>query len=208
MAEGADETDLKVLGIAGSPRRHGNTETLLDRFLEGAQDAGADVQKIVAARVDVGGCIACDGCWDDGYCIVRDDWQEVYQGLVTADVIALASPLFFWNVTSQAKAIIDRCQSQWARKFVVKRPLPPTAAGHERRRGVFFCVGGTSRGYFEGVKETVKDFFLVNEADYWAERLYTSIDAKGEIKEHPTALDDADELGHRAVEEPWETTDT
>ncbi len=198
---------MKVLGIAGSPRRHGNTETLLDRFLSGAEEAGARVHKIVAVQVDVAGCIACDGCWDDGYCIVQDDWQEVYQGLITADVIALASPLFFWNVTAQAKAIIDRCQSQWARKFVVGRPLPPTVAGHSRRRGVFFCVAGTSRGYFEGVQETVKDFFLVNEADYWAERLYSEIEAKGEINQHPTALKDATQLGRRAVEDEWGLSD-
>ncbi len=198
---------LKVLGIAGSPRRHGNTETLLDRFLGGAEASGAGVEKIVAARVDVAGCIACNGCWDDGLCIVQDDWQDVYQALITADVIALASPLFFWNVTAQAKAIIDRCQCQWARKFIVKEPLPPTPAGHQRRRGVFLSVGGDPDPWFDGIRRTVRDFFAVNEADQWAELLYGDIDAKGEIEDHPTALEDAASLGRRAAEEPWETSD-
>lgn len=200
---GSEAEPTRALGIAGSPRRRGNTGTLLDRFLAGAKDSGARVEKVVASRVDVGGCIACDGCWDDGLCVVQDDWQEVYQKLVTADVIALASPLFFWNVTSQAKAIIDRCQCQWARKYVVGKPLAPRPAGHQRRRGVFLCVGGDSRGYFEGVRETVKDVFLVNDVDYWAELLYTEIDARGDIEEHPTALRAAYDLGQRAVEEPW-----
>jgi len=195
---------IKVLGIAGSPRRRGNTETLLDRFLAGAEVAGAEVEKIVVSRLDIAGCIACNGCWDDGLCIVQDDFQDVYDKLVAADVIALASPLFFWNVTAQVKALIDRGQCQWARKFVVKKPLAPTPAGHARRRGVFICVGGDVEPDFGGAAKTVKDFFSVHETDYWEELFCIHVDAKGEIQEHPTALQDAFELGRRAVEEAWE----
>lgn len=195
---------LKVLGIAGSPRRQGNTEMLLDRFLEGAEEAGARTEKIVAARVDVAGCIACNGCFEDGLCVVQDDWQEVYEQLLTADVIALASPLFFWNVTAQAKAIIDRCQCQWAREFIAERPLPPTPAGHDRRRGVLLCVGGDPHAWFVGIRRTVRDFLAVNGADLWAELLYEDIDVKGAIEDHPAAFSDAANLGRRAVEEGWE----
>ncbi len=204
--DGENRKPLRVLGIAGSPRRHGNTEMLLDRFLGGAEESGARVEKIIAARVNVAGCIACDGCWDDGLCIVQDDWQEVYERLITSDVIVLASPLFFWNVPAQAKAIIDRCQCQWARKFVVKNCLSPTPAGHERRRGVLLCVGGDSRAWFDGVRKTVEDFFHVNEADLWGELLYAGIDAQGDIAHHATALADAAALGRRAVEEGWESS--
>lgn len=194
---------LKVLGIAGSPRRHGNTETLLDRFLVGAGSAGAEVEKIVASRLAIAGCIACDGCWEDGHCVVQDDFQAVYDKLVAADVIALAAPLFFWNLPSQVKALVDRSQCQWARKIVLRAPLPATPAGHARRRGVFICVGGDSRRFFDGVVQTVRDFFVVHEADYWGELLYNDVDAKGEIEKHPTALQEAFDLGIRAVEEPW-----
>jgi len=197
-----NERMLNVLGIAGSPRRGGNTETLLDRFLSGAEGAGAVVEKIAVARLDVAGCIACNGCWDDGYCVVQDDFQDVYDKLVAADVIVLAAPLYFWNLPAQVKALVDRAQCQWARKFVVKAPLATTAMGRSRRRGVFISVGGGKRRYFEGVVETVKDFFVVNEADYWGDILIHNVDAKGEIEDHPTALDEALELGVRAVEEP------
>jgi putative NADPH-quinone reductase len=197
---------MRVLGIAGSPRRQGNTETLLDRFLAGAESAGADVaiEKIVAARFKIAGCIACDGCWDDGYCVVQDDFQTVDDKLVAADVIALATPLFFWNLPAQVKALVDRSQCQWARKFKVKAPLAATSAGHARRRGVFICVGGDSQPDLSGAIRTVESFFSVYEADYWADLLYRSVDAKGEIQKHPTAMQDAFTLGVRAVEEPWE----
>ena len=197
-------TPIRVLGIAGSPRRQGNTETLLDRFLAGAESAGAQVEKIVVARLKIAGCIACDGCWDDGHCIVQDDFQPVYEKLVAADVIALATPMFFWSVPAQVKALIDRSQCQWARKFVLKAPLAATPAGHARRRGAFICVGGSPRPYFDGVIRTVKAFFAVHEADYWRALLHEHVDAKGEILKHPTALQEAFALGTRAVEEGWD----
>jgi multimeric flavodoxin WrbA len=194
---------VRVLGIAGSPRRHGNTEILLDRFLAGAEQAGAYVNKIVVSRLDIAGCIACDGCWKEGTCVVQDDFQEVNRALVESDVIALAAPLFFWNVPAQVKALIDRSQSQWARKIKVRSVLPPTPAGHDRRRGVFISVGGDSRRHFGGVLRTVRDYFTVYETDYWAGLLYNHVDLRGEIEQHPTALQEAFDLGRRAVQEDW-----
>ena len=195
---------LKTLGIAGSPRRGGNTETLLDRFLAGAESAGAEVEKIVVARLKIAGCIACNGCWDDGRCVVQDDFQPVYGQLIAADVIVLAAPLFFWNLPAQVKALIDRAQCQWARKFVLKTPLVATSAGHVRRRGVFICVGGDLQPDFSGAIRTVKGFFSVHETDYWGELLFSNVDARDEIEKHPPALQGAFDLGIRAVEETWE----
>ncbi len=191
---------IKVLGIVGSPRRRGNTETLLDRFLAGAESAGATVEKIVVTRLDIGGCIACDGCWKDGRCVVKDDFQGVYDKLVAADVIVLAAPMFFWNLPAQVKALVDRTQCQWARKFVIEVPLAATSAGHTKRRGVFISVGGGVDADFNGTVHTVRDFFNVNEADYWGELLYDEVDKKGEIEGHPTALQDAFDLGVKSVD--------
>ena len=192
---------VTVLGIAGSPRRRGNTETLLDRFLEGAESVRAEVTKLVAAELAVAGCVACDGCRDDGRCVVRDDFDQVYDGMVAADVVALAAPLYFWNLPAQVKAVVDRSQCQWARKCVLRAPPPPTPSGREWRRGVFICVGGDSRRCFDGVVHTVKDFFLVHAIDYWADLLYGDVDARGAIGDHPRALQEAFDLGVRAVEE-------
>jgi multimeric flavodoxin WrbA len=194
---------VRVLGVAGSPRRHGNTEILLDRFLAGAEQAGGQVDKVVVARLAIAGCIACGGCWKQGVCVVQDDFQEVNRALVESDVIALATPLFFWSLPAQVKALIDRSQSQWAREVKAHIPLPPTPAGHDRRRGVLISVGGDSRRHFEGVVRTVRDYLAVYEADYWGELLYNHIDDRGEIEQHPTALQEAFDLGRRAVQEDW-----
>jgi multimeric flavodoxin WrbA len=194
---------VRVLGIAGSPRRHGNTELLLDRFLAGAEQAGARVDKVVVSRLDIAGCIACDGCWEQGVCVVQDDFHGVNRALVESDVIALAAPLFFWSVPAQVKALIDRGQSQWARAVKARKALPPTPAGHQRRRGVFISVGGDSRRHFAGAVRTVRAWLDVYEADDWGELLYHHVDDREEIEGHPTALQEALELGRRAVEEPW-----
>ena len=205
MTAVAGSEPIRVLGLAGSPRRHGNTERLLDRFLAGAREAGADVEKVVVARLDIAACISCDGCWKEGVCVVQDEFQKINQRLVGSDVIALAAPLFFWNVPAQVKALIDRGQSQWARKFAVRKPLPPTPAGHQRRRGVLMCVGADPRRHFEGAVRTVRSFFQVYEADYWGELLRNKIEGKTEIEQHSTAMQEAFDLGRQSVQDPWDT---
>jgi hypothetical protein len=194
---------LRVLGLAGSPRRRGNTEILLDQFLSAAETAGAQVRKVVVPSLDIAGCVSCGGCSGDGVCVVKDDFQEINQRLIESDVIAVAAPLFFWNVPAELKALIDRGQSQWSRKVLLKKPLPPTPAGHRRRRGVFFCVGAAPQEYFEGAMWTVRSFFRVYEAAYWGELFCSKIEARGAIREHPTAIDQAVVLGRRCVVEDW-----
>ena len=190
---------IRVLGIAGSPRRRGNTETLLDRFLAGAESVGAEVEKVVAVRLRIEGCRACDGCWEDGRCIVEDDFRQLCERIIDADVIALAAPLYFWNLPAQVKALIDRSQCQWARKFIVKAPLRPTLSGHPRRRGVFISVGGEPDAFFDGAVRAVRGFFGVYEADYWGDLLLGGLDAKGDVLQHPRALEEAFDLGVRAA---------
>jgi multimeric flavodoxin WrbA len=107
---------MKVLGLAGSPRRGGNSETLLDRALAGAQDAGAEVEKVVVHRLKMSGCRHCDGCLETGICVVKDDMQSLYPKLRAMDAFAVASPMFFMAVTSQLKAVFDRCQCLWVAK--------------------------------------------------------------------------------------------
>ncbi|HHS96303.1 MAG TPA: flavodoxin family protein [Chloroflexi bacterium] len=195
---------IRVLGIAGSPRRRGNTETLLDRFLAGAKSVGAEVEKVVVARLRIAGCRACDGCWEDGRCVVQDDFQQLCEQIVDADVVALAAPLYFWNLPAQVKAAIDRSQCQWARKFIVKIPLRPTLSGRPRRRGVFISAGGEAEPYFDGAVRTVKGFFGVYEADYWGELLVGGVDAKGDVLRNPHVLEEAFDLGTRAA--TWDDT--
>lgn len=181
---------LKVLGIAGSPRRGGNTDLLLGEVLAGAKQQGAEVKTIILNDLYITPCQHCDGCLETGECVYQDDMQEIYYELREADHIVLASPIFFMGLTAQTKAMIDRCQALWALKYVLKCPV---AFNPEReRQGFFVSVGGMGlRNLFEPAMATVRAFFKVLELNYVGNLLLPRIDKKGEIAQHPTALRDA-----------------
>jgi multimeric flavodoxin WrbA len=113
--------------------------------------------------------------------------------LAEADVVALASPVFFYSVSAHVKAVIDRCQAMWAKKYLLKQPIAPEKPG---RKGVFLSVGGSQGSkIFDGPLLTMKYFFDALDVMFYRSLLFKSIDAKGEILEHPTALAEAYALG-------------
>jgi multimeric flavodoxin WrbA len=183
---------LKVLGIMGSPRMKGNTDLLLDEALKGAESQGAEVEKILVDKLQIAPCKEYYACLKDGKCVIKDDMDEIYAKLLAADAVIIASPMFFYTVSAQLMLLISRCQALWARKYVLKNMDIP------EKRGAFIAVGAT-RGekLFDGPRLTVRYFFQAINAKYTDELLIRGVDKKGEIKEHPTALTDAYELGRR-----------
>jgi len=99
---------MKILGLVCSPRKGGNTEILVDQALASAREAGAETEKLHVADLNIAPCDACDGCRADGVCVVDDDMQTVYERLDEADGLIFGTPVYFLNVSAQAKAIIDR----------------------------------------------------------------------------------------------------
>lgn len=98
-----------VLVLSGSPRVHGNSSLLCDEFIKGAQEAGHKTEKINITRKKVAGCLGCNVCYkNDGVCIQKDDMVEIREKMEQADVIVLSSPIYFYSMTSQMKAVIDR----------------------------------------------------------------------------------------------------
>ena len=184
---------MKILGIMGSPRIKGNTDLLLDEALKGAKSQQAEVEKIVVDKLKIAPCREYYGCLKDGNCAIRDDMDDIYPKLLDADGVIIASPMFFYALSAQVKALIDRCQALWARKYVLKQK--PLKSG---RMGAFIAVGAT-RGekLFDGPILTVRYFFKAIDVEYADELLIRGVDKRGEIKEHPTALSDAHELGKR-----------
>ena len=188
---------MRVLGIAGSPRRGGNTDLLLAEVLKGAESKGAEVKNIVLNDLDMIPCQHCDACFEAGVCRYDDDMQTVYKELEKADRIVLASPVHFMGVSAQAKIMIDRCQALWARKYILKKP--PLGDKRERK-GLFIAVGGMKlANLFEPSLATVKALFKVLDIDYAGDLLFPGVDEKGAIKQHPTALKDAFTAGQRLV---------
>lgn len=187
---------MKVLGIMGSPRRRSNTEILLDRTLEGSREMGAEVEKLAVSELKVRPCLEIYACLKDGRCAIKDDMQRVYEKLLEADHIAFASPIFFYGLTSQAKAIVDRCQALWVRRYV----LDISGDDGRMRRGVFISVGATQgERLFDGAVLTVKYFFDAIGVKYCGDLLVRGVDGEAHIREHATALDDALRLGRELV---------
>ncbi len=99
----------KVLILAGSPRLHGNSGILSDEFARGAKEAGYEVEKIEIQRKKVAGCLGCNACYkNEGVCVQKDDMTEIREKMIAADIIVLASPIYFYSMTAQLKAVIDR----------------------------------------------------------------------------------------------------
>ena len=190
---------VKVLGIYGSPRKGGNTDLLLDRIMEGAQAAGAEVESIYARKLKMSGCIECGSCDYTCECAVHDDMDTVYPLLEEADIIFLASPNFFSNVTAQVKLLIDRSQAMWSKRLLEKTPAQRRK--YDGGKGYLICVGATKgKNLFVGVELTAKYFFDALDMSYEGGLLLDRIEAKGEIKKHPDALEQGFNLGKSAVE--------
>jgi multimeric flavodoxin WrbA len=191
---------LKVLGIAGSPRRGGNTDLLLAEVMKGAASRGAEVKTIILNDLKITPCQHYDYCLKRGICKINDDMQMVYRELEQADRIVLASPIQFMTVTAQMKVMIDRCQSLWAKKYVLKQP--PLGSEPGEKKGLFISVGGRKRtDIFEPAIVTVKSLFRSLDITYIGELVFPMVDKKGAIKRHPDALKQAYLAGQRLVEE-------
>lgn len=103
-----------VLILSGSPRKGGNSDLLCDAFLRGAIESGNQVEKIFLRDKKIGYCTACYYCKKSGgKCAIQDDMAEILDKIRAADVIVMASPVYFYSVDAQMKAVIDRSVAQW-----------------------------------------------------------------------------------------------
>jgi arsenate reductase len=174
-----------VLGLQGSPRKKGNTTYLLIAFMNEAEKSGARTHVIEVAKKNIVPCIGCGSCEKKGRCITQDDDMtlEIYPLLREADVIVLASPIYFYNVTAQLKALIDRSQTLWSRKYRLNIEDPKG----KTRRGFLLSLGATKgKNLFEGVKLTAQYFFDAVRASYEGSLTYWQIEHTGDMEKHPT----------------------
>ena len=104
----------KILIISASPRKGGNSDLLCDEFARGALEAGHEVEKIRLAEKQVGFCTGCYACRKLQKCVQKDDADEIIEKMLASDVIVLSTPVYFYSMAAQLKALIDRCVSRWA----------------------------------------------------------------------------------------------
>ena len=108
---------MDVFVFLGSPRKKGNSEILTEALLEGVRQAGGNPEIIRLCDLDIAPCISCGGCDKTGKCVVKDDMIPLLKKIIKTDKVILASPIYFYGITAQLKALIDRCQTLWSRKY-------------------------------------------------------------------------------------------
>lgn len=188
----------------GSPRKGGNTDILLEEFIRGCGDQGASCECLRLCDLQVDGCKGCGGCEKKGRCVFKDDMDIVYEALGRSDRVVMAAPIYFYNVPAQAKAVIDRSQALWTRKYVRPETVagPPPVTGADRR-GFFIGVGATrGKRLFDGTLYTIRYFFDAIDVKYAGSLLYGEVDEKGAIRNHPTAMKECYEAGIQFVAGP------
>lgn len=188
---------MKVIAFNGSPRLEGNTELLLKATIEPIKEASHEVRIFKLNFMKIKPCQDCGGCEKTGRCIIKDDMEEIYDAIREADRVILASPIFFFGLSAQAKAMIDRCQAFWCEKYLLKKPIPPGPYG---RKGLLLLVGGMKNDIgIECAGATAKAFFRTISVPDHETLSFRGIDAKGAILEHPTALKEGEEAGKKLV---------
>lgn len=112
--QGERKMGKKVLVLSGSPRNGGNSDLLCDEFIRGAEESGNSAEKIRVSSKKIAPCFGCYYCSSHGgACLHKDDMAEILQKMIDADVIVMASPVYFYSIDAQLKALIDRTVARW-----------------------------------------------------------------------------------------------
>lgn len=192
---------FKIAAIYGSPRRKGNTDLLLDKLTEGAAESGGllkkdvIIKKIVVSDLDISPCRECRNCSRTGECIVDDDMQQVYEELIEADFLAVASPVFFTTVSGYLKALIDRCQRFWSLKYEHKKRIIT-----KKREGIFISTAGSGfNDIFDCPRKVIRSFFDVLYVDYLCDFVFNNVDRQGDIAKNEKAMGDLYRFGKNKI---------
>ena len=184
---------MKLLGISGSPRIGGNTDTLLDRTLEGARSEGANVEKVALSNLTFSPCQECENLRDDGNCIIEDDMHLIYEKIKGADGVVLASPIFFGSLSAQTKMMVDRFQCAWRAKSILKKEL-----FKKKKIGAFISAAASDKkDFFDNARMIVKNLFATIKVDYKGELFCPGVEKKRDVLNHPDCLEKAYKLGQR-----------
>lgn len=188
---------MKVTAFHGSPRKGGNTEVILKETIRAIEEEGHMITLFRPSEMNFSPCTSCGACKTKGRCVINDDMSGVYREIRESDRFIIASPVYFFNLPAQIKAIIDRCQSIWVEKYILKKKIP---AGPYGRKGLFILVSAMkSQKVLNCCKAVVTAFFNTINVPEYEILFYTGIDEKEEIKKHPSVLKEVYEAGKKLV---------
>ena len=187
------------MAIYGSPRRKGNTATLLKEAIRGARESGAVVEEVVLRDQKISPCLEIYGCKETGECAIKDDFQKVRDLILDAQGLILASPIFFYSVSAHTKILMDRFQSLWVKKYWIDKT--PKNQKNFQRKGLFISVGATKgKKLFDGSLLSMRYFFDILDMELWKALLYRQLDFEGDVLKHPEYLQEAYEAGRGIAE--------
>ena len=184
-----------VLCVAGSPRRHGNSDRMLDALAEGVEQAGGSAVTLVLAELAIAPCNGCGACSVTGSCTIRDDMDEVLRLADAASAIAIASPVYFASVPAGVKALLDRCQPYWARRYVLNRPGPA-----KRPAALLLAGGGGDPFGTECAVTPVRSALAVLGFALREVLDVTDVDKPSDVSSRPEVLDRARAIGRLLVQ--------
>jgi multimeric flavodoxin WrbA len=176
---------MKILGISFSPRKKGNTVAMLERALAGVAGEGAETELYSVAGKNIQPCDGCWGCMRSGRCHIKDDVPELFAKMVAADGLILGAPVYFWGMTAQAKAVIDRTISLYR----PKRSLANKVCG------VVSSCGSL------GMANVLKDlsYYIVQRHLLPANQVSAYLRAPEDLEKMPACLKALDDLGKQMV---------
>lgn len=190
---------MKVLGIMGSPRVGGNSDILLDRALAGAQVAGAEVEKIILDKKSISGCKDCKKCNETGICVIKDDMLEIHKKILEADAIIHSVPVYFFSMTAQMKAYLDRWCALYDAQWRWQKAYYPKMRG--KRIGLITVCGDSNVHMADPIVNCFKPTVEMSKM-HWLGVVMASASDKGEIAANEEAKQEAFELGKKAATPP------
>ncbi len=182
------------LAFSGSPRKKGNTETLLAAVARGIEGEGGSVEIVRICDLEIGPCIGCGGCEKTGRCVTDDDMQGIYDKVLAAKNIILASPIYFYALSSQTKMFVDRMQALWSRKQLLmaedKWQIGPD------KKGYFLSVAATSGPkIFDGSRMCIRYAYDAMGFHYCGEFLVRKVEKRTDLSNNPEKLEEAVAFG-------------
>jgi multimeric flavodoxin WrbA len=187
---------MKILGILGSPRAGGNSDILLEQALAGAKEAGAKVEKIVLSKKKVSGCLDCAKCNETGVCVIKDDMPAIHKKILEADAIIHSVPLYFWAMTAQMKAYLDRWCAFFDSNWEWQKAYAPKMKG--KKIGLITVCGDADPSTSDPIVHSFK-----NTCEFTGLKLFGVVKAsasqKGEIGGNEKAKREAYALGKKAA---------
>lgn len=187
---------MKILGIMGSPRVGGNSDILLDDALAGAEKAGALVEKIILDKKKIAGCRDCKKCNETGRCVLKDDMPEIHTKILEADAIIHSVPVYFWSMTAQMKAYLDRWCALFDAEWKWHKEYRPSMKG--KPIGLITVCGDTNVHTADPIVHSFKSTVDMT-GMRWLGAVMASANGKGDILTDEKARKQARELGEKAA---------